>query len=101
MPVRTVLPFHVTSRGPTFTESNRDIRTSKTIQYRCALPVTSRSGAIHVENLSADMARLGKIKHSVNNIPYRRLLYSRLQRRFGGIISAHWCIHNAGGNGIE
>jgi len=29
MAVRTVLPFHVTSRGrPTFTESNRGIRTS-------------------------------------------------------------------------
>ena len=65
------------------------------------LPPASRSGAIHVEDLSAHMTCLRQVKNGVDNIPYRRLFHSRLQRGVVGIIAVHWCIHNAGGDGIK
>src|SRR5579863_2612668 len=48
--VRTVLPFHVTSRGrPTFTESNRGIRTSSNSSMRLCVhpfdPLSARCGS--------------------------------------------------------
>ena len=65
------------------------------------LPTTSRSGAIHVEYLSAHMTCLCQVKNGIDNILHRRLFHSRLQRRVVGIIAVHWCIHNAGGYGIK
>src|ERR1700727_209683 len=103
--VRTVLPSNVTSRGsPTFTESNRGIPTplksSVGSQSFCLLPATSRGSTIHVENLSAHMTGLHKIKNSIDNIFYRSLFNYGL-RRVVGITPMHRCIHNAGGYGIE
>src|SRR5208282_2683065 len=69
------------------------------------LPMTSRSSAIHVENLSVYMTCLYQVKNGIDNILYRRLFHSRLrcrlQRRVTGIIAVHWRIHNAGGHGIK
>ena len=54
-----------------------------------------------MEYLSAHMTCLCQVKNGIDNILYRRLFHSRLQRRVVGIIAVHWCIHNAGGHGIK
>src|SRR5580658_196336 len=108
--VRTVLPFHVTSRGsPTFTESTRGMRTSSQSSVRLGsflfllyfLPTTSRSGTIHMEYLSAHMGRLCQVKHRIDDILDRGLFHSRLKSRVAGIILVHRRIHFAGGYGIK
>ena len=47
------------------------------------------------------MACLCQVKHRIDDILDRRPLHSRLQRRVGGIILVHRCIHFAGGYGIK
>ena len=54
-----------------------------------------------MEYLSAHMTCLCQVQNGIDNILYRRLSHSGLQRRIIGIILVHCCIHNAGGHGIE
>jgi hypothetical protein len=54
-----------------------------------------------MEYFSAHMTCLGQVKNGLDNIVYRRLFHSRLQRRVVGIIGVHCCIDSAGGYGIK
>jgi hypothetical protein len=47
------------------------------------------------------MACLCQVKNGIDNILYRRLFHTWLQRRGVGIIAVHWSIHFAGATTLK